>query len=144
MWASLMVNPTLLPNGDHTVFMSGINVETKGQTADLLHQFGWKADGILDLGDISTARRTEMLLPVWLRTWVVLRTAAFNFKIAPKDRTYYGAPIRATAQALAAQGFSLIRLCRSVLTDFSLSDGAHLVQPAFEEERTQEPAFGEG
>ena len=81
MWAGLMVNPALVADGDHTVFMSGNNAGAKAQTADLLRQFGWKAENILDLGDISTARGTEMLLPIWLRTWGVLGTGAFNFKV---------------------------------------------------------------
>lgn len=36
---------------------------------------------MIDLGDITTARGTEMLLPVWLRLWGALGTSAFNFKI---------------------------------------------------------------
>ncbi len=81
MWAGIMVNPALVASGDHTVFMSGNDAGAKTQTADLLQQFGWKTENMIDLGDISSARCTEMLLPVWLRTWGVLGTAAFNFKI---------------------------------------------------------------
>jgi hypothetical protein len=36
---------------------------------------------VIDLGDLSTARGTEMLLPVWLRLMNALGTPAFNFKI---------------------------------------------------------------
>lgn len=81
MWAGLMVNPNLVANGDHTVFMSGNHADAKAQTATILQQFGWKPENILDLGDISTARGTEMLLPIWIRTWGALGTATFNFKI---------------------------------------------------------------
>lgn len=81
MWAGLMVNPNLVAGGDHTVFMSGNDADAKAQTATLLQEFGWKGENILDLGDISTARGTEQLLPIWLRTWGALGTAAFNFKI---------------------------------------------------------------
>lgn len=34
-----------------------------------------------DLIDISSARGTEMLLPIWLRLWGALQKPNFNFKI---------------------------------------------------------------
>ena len=37
---------------------------------------------VIDLGDLSTARGTEMLLPIWLRLMGALGTPMFNFKIA--------------------------------------------------------------
>jgi 8-hydroxy-5-deazaflavin:NADPH oxidoreductase len=46
---------------------------------ELLQSFGHT--DVIDLGDISTARGTEMLLPVWLRLMGALGTPAFNFKI---------------------------------------------------------------
>jgi hypothetical protein len=33
------------------------------------------------LGDITTARGAEMLLPIWLRLWGVFKTPTFNYKI---------------------------------------------------------------
>ena len=36
---------------------------------------------IVDLGDLSTARGTEMLLPVWVRLYGALGTPMFQFKI---------------------------------------------------------------
>ena len=53
--------------------------EAKAAVTDLLRSFGW-AD-VLDLGDITAARGTEMLLPVWVRLFGVLQKPAFNFKI---------------------------------------------------------------
>jgi hypothetical protein len=40
---------------------------------------GWK--DVIDLGDITTARGTEMYLPIWLRIWGALGTGMFNVKI---------------------------------------------------------------
>lgn len=80
MNAHLMVQPTSLP-GDHNVFLSGNDAAAKAEAGQMLQAFGWKAAQILDLGDITTARGTEMLLPVWLRLWQALGTAAFNFHI---------------------------------------------------------------
>ena len=76
----IMVNPGLV-KGDHTVFMSGNDREAKAKVKSLLEDIGWNAKNILDLGDITTARGTEMLLPVWLRLWGALGTADFNFHI---------------------------------------------------------------
>lgn len=80
MTAHLMVNPASLP-GDHTVFVSGNDGQAKQETADLLTAFGWKQTNIIDLGDLTTARATEMLLPVWLRLYGVLKTPMFNFHV---------------------------------------------------------------
>lgn len=80
MNANLMVNPALLA-GDHHVFMSGNDAAAKTVTKELLNSFGWPDSNIIDMGDISTARGTEMLLPVWIRLWGALKTPMFNFHI---------------------------------------------------------------
>jgi 8-hydroxy-5-deazaflavin:NADPH oxidoreductase len=45
----------------------------------ILRSFGWR--DILDLGDITTARGTEMYLPLWLRLWGALGTGTFNISV---------------------------------------------------------------
>lgn len=75
----LMANPRLVADGDHHVFVCGNDAQGKAQVSELLPQFGWKH--ILDMGDITAARSTEMLLPIWLRLWGTLQTPMFNFKI---------------------------------------------------------------
>jgi hypothetical protein len=47
--------------------------------ADMLQTFGWKE--VLDLGDITAARGTEMLLPIWVRLMMKYQSPNFNFKI---------------------------------------------------------------
>lgn len=74
----VMVNPALVP-GDSDVFVSGNDAAAKARAIEMLKSFGWKAP--LDLGDITTARGTEMLLPIWLRLWGTLGKPEFNFKI---------------------------------------------------------------
>ncbi|MBO0933787.1 NADPH-dependent F420 reductase [Fibrella aquatilis] len=81
MWCGLMVNPTMLAGGEHTVFMSGNDADAKTQARGILTQFGWPEDSILDLGDITTARGTEMLLPLWLRIYGALGIGAFNIRV---------------------------------------------------------------
>ena len=40
----------------------------------------WKPGNIIDLGDITDARGTEMFLALWLRLWGVLGTPHFNIR----------------------------------------------------------------
>jgi predicted dinucleotide-binding enzyme len=77
--AALMVDPGKLAGGDHTIFVCGDSAAAKAEVTELLRGFGWR--DIIDLGDLSTARGTEMLLPIWLRLMTKLGTADFNFKI---------------------------------------------------------------
>jgi 8-hydroxy-5-deazaflavin:NADPH oxidoreductase len=79
MTAALMVNPRALADGDHSVFVSGDDADATKTVIELLKSFG-HTDPI-DLGGISTARGSEMLLPVWLRLMGALNTPMFNFKI---------------------------------------------------------------
>jgi 8-hydroxy-5-deazaflavin:NADPH oxidoreductase len=79
MNAYLMVDPTQLAGADHTVFVCGDDAEAKATVTELLRSFGWT--DIIELGDITTARGTEMLLPVWLRLFGALQKPIFNFKI---------------------------------------------------------------
>ena len=74
----VMVDPAK-SGGDPTMFISGNNNEAKEKVKGLLNQFGWK--DIIDLGDITTARGTEMLLPIWLRTYMATGNGYFAFKI---------------------------------------------------------------
>ena len=79
MNAYLMVNPALLP-GDHDVFICGNDAEAKATVANILKNwFGWRS--VIDMGDITAARGTEMLLPIWVRLWGVFQSPMFNFKI---------------------------------------------------------------
>lgn len=79
--APIMVNPQLVNHGDHDIFLSGNNAEAKAKVSALLQSFGWKAAHLHDLGDITTARGTEQILPIWVRLWGTLGTPLFQFKI---------------------------------------------------------------
>lgn len=81
MNCGLMVDPSLV-KGDHTVFLSGNDAGAKAEVKKLLASFGWTEKNMIDLGDISTARGTEQLLPVWIRLWGALGSPNFNFHIA--------------------------------------------------------------
>jgi hypothetical protein len=77
--AGIMVDPAGLRDGDHTVFVSGDDATAKAQVVALLESLGWT--DIMDLGDITTARGTEMYLALWVRLFGVLGTPAFSIKV---------------------------------------------------------------
>jgi predicted dinucleotide-binding enzyme len=81
MWCGLMINPKLVGNGDHINFISGNNQEAKTKVKMLLNQFGWADENILDIGDITGARATESMLPIWLKVMAITKNGAFNFKL---------------------------------------------------------------
>lgn len=81
MWCGLMINPALVGKGDHVNFLSGNDAEAKSKVKKLLNHIGWKDENIIDIGDISGARATESLLPIWLKVMGVLNSSAFNFKV---------------------------------------------------------------
>ena len=84
MWCGLMVDPAMIGSGNHNVFMCGNDADAKLKVSELLQQFGWNQQDIVDLGDITAARGTEMILPLWLRIMSSVGTGAFNFKIVKK------------------------------------------------------------
>lgn len=79
MTAALMVDPGRVAGGDHTTFVSGDDSDAKRTVVDLLTAMGHT--DVIDLGDLSTARAAEMLLPVWLRLMGALGTPYLQFKI---------------------------------------------------------------
>lgn len=75
----VMVNAGRVP-GDHTMFLCGNDASAKASVRELLtSEFGWR--DVIDLGDITNARATEALLPIWVRLWGVLKTGDFNLKV---------------------------------------------------------------
>lgn len=84
MTCGVMVDPAMVP-GDHNVFISGNDDAAKKRVADLLGEFGWKRENIIDLGDITTARGPEMILPVWVRLYGAFGNANFNFAVVRSE-----------------------------------------------------------
>ena len=80
MNAHVMVDPARVAGGDHSVFVSGNDADAKAAVTAILKGFGHR--DVIDLGDITSARGAEMILPIWLRIWGALGTGEFNFKIA--------------------------------------------------------------
>jgi len=78
--ANVMVNPSVVP-GEHDLFISGNDEEAKAQVSDLLQTFGWPANRILDLGDITAARGQEQYVALWVQLVGVTGGATFNIRV---------------------------------------------------------------
>jgi 8-hydroxy-5-deazaflavin:NADPH oxidoreductase len=78
---AVMIEPSRVP-GDHELFICGNDVTAKREVAKHLSEwFGWKTGNIVDLGDITNARGTELFLALWVRLWGVLGTPHFNIHV---------------------------------------------------------------
>lgn len=75
---SVMAHPEKLSDPG-TVFVSGDSAEAKSTVTGLLHEIGHT--DVLDLGDITTARGVEWMMPAWLRLVGALGTPEFNWKV---------------------------------------------------------------
>jgi len=78
----IMVEPSRVP-GNHNLFICGNDANAKKEVAKYLNDwFGWKIDNIIDVGDITTARGTEMMMPLWMRLFQgVIGHPHFNWQI---------------------------------------------------------------
>lgn len=76
---NLMVDANLVA-GEHDLFICGNDNAAKEQVKRLLREeFNWAS--IIDLGDITNSRATEMILPLWVRLYGYLQTPNFNIKV---------------------------------------------------------------
>jgi 8-hydroxy-5-deazaflavin:NADPH oxidoreductase len=78
--ADLMVDPAKVP-GDHVMPICG-DEGAKPTVIELLGEFGWPAERVIDLGDISGACGMEMYVTLWLGFMNSLGTAQFNIALA--------------------------------------------------------------
>jgi 8-hydroxy-5-deazaflavin:NADPH oxidoreductase len=76
----VQVNPAIVP-GDHSVFLGGNNADAKEKTKELLRLYGWKDKNMLDVGDITSSRGVEQILPLWVRLFSTLQNPMFNFNV---------------------------------------------------------------
>ena len=79
MTCLVMVDASKVP-GEHDVFVCGNDVAAKEKVKEILNSFGWKSP--IDLGDITMSRGVEMMLPIWVRLYGLMKSPMFNFKIA--------------------------------------------------------------
>jgi predicted dinucleotide-binding enzyme len=78
--AFLMVGPRQLADGDHSMLLCGNDAGAKAEVTKILTEwFGWK--DVVDLGDITNARGTEMWVVLWARMYGALKTPMFGMKV---------------------------------------------------------------
>lgn len=78
---TVMVDP-MRAGGEGTMFVCGNDANAKNDATVILNKFGWK--DVIDLGDITAARGTEMLLPIWVRLYGKFQHGDISFKIFRK------------------------------------------------------------
>ena len=77
----IMVAPERVP-GDHHLFICGNDASAKTAVTKYLSEwFGWKPANIVDLGDITNSRGTEMFLALWIRLFGKFGSPHFNLHI---------------------------------------------------------------
>jgi 8-hydroxy-5-deazaflavin:NADPH oxidoreductase len=77
----VMVEPASVP-GDHNLIICGNDATAKHEvTQRLIEWFGWKPGNIIDLGDITNARGTEMFLALWIRLFGLFKSPHFNIHV---------------------------------------------------------------
>jgi predicted dinucleotide-binding enzyme len=80
--AGLMVDARKVARGAHSLFLSGNDKDAKNKVAHFLtDNFYWKGDYLVDLGDITSARVAESIVPLWVQLWQALGTPMFNFRV---------------------------------------------------------------
>lgn len=79
MNCNMMVEPTKISEKTD-VFVSGNDIEAKTTVIGILRDwFGWRS--VIDLGDITTSRGVEMLLPLWFDLRRILPSDRFNIRV---------------------------------------------------------------
>ena len=73
----VMVDPA--KGGHPTMFLCGNDDSAKQSVTALLQSLGWR--DIIDLGDISKSRGTEMMMPIWLNLFGKFGKPHFGFKV---------------------------------------------------------------
>ena len=78
--APLMVNPSQVADGGHTMFVASDDADAGKQVAGWLTEwFGWQ--DVIRLDGLHNARGLEMWLPLWTRLYGALGTPMFNLKV---------------------------------------------------------------
>jgi len=96
---NVMVDPDRVGD-EHNVFLCGNDPRAKAEVRSLLAEsFGWPRSSMIDLGEISASRFTEMTVLLWIRlrqkfatTDVAFHVAGTPGRIAPTDRLTFTPP----------------------------------------------------
>lgn len=84
-YAEVMVDPARVP-GRHNIFVAGDDDDAKRVVRGVLGEFGWPADRVIDLGDITGARGAEMFARMYFTLAGALGTFDLNIAVHAKDQ----------------------------------------------------------
>lgn len=78
--ANVMVEPEVVGEGDHTMFVAGNDPDARAEIMQFLKtEFGWI--DVMDLGDLTAARGMEASLHLWLKLWASIGSLSFSIKV---------------------------------------------------------------
>ncbi|WP_066042333.1 NADPH-dependent F420 reductase [Herbiconiux solani] len=80
VYYEVMIDPARVP-GEHSIFVAGNDEAAKTMVSGILEQFGWPAGSIIDLGDITAARATEMYSRLFFALYGRLGSFDFNINV---------------------------------------------------------------
>ncbi|MEV6319568.1 NAD(P)-binding domain-containing protein [Nocardia sp. NPDC051787] len=80
VFCEVMVDPARVP-GEHTVFVAGDDADAKNTARELLSAFGWPERRVIDLGDITGARGSEMYMRLYFQLAGLLNTFELNIEV---------------------------------------------------------------
>ncbi|MEA5456935.1 NAD(P)-binding domain-containing protein [Sinomonas sp. JGH33] len=82
VFCEVMVDPGRIP-GEHSIFLAGNDDVAKKTVQGILDQFGWPAESILDLGDITGARAVEMYSRLFFTLAEMFGSFELNINVIP-------------------------------------------------------------
>lgn len=80
VYYQVMIDPTRVP-GPHSIFVAGDDSDAKRVVEEILREFGWPTESIIDLGDISGARGVEMYARLFFTLYNAFGTFDFNINV---------------------------------------------------------------
>ena len=80
VYYQVMIDPSRVP-GPHSIFVAGNDSDAKRTVDALLGEFGWLAESIIDLGDITGARGVEMYARLFFTLYNAFGTFDFNINV---------------------------------------------------------------
>ena len=80
VYYEVMIDPSRVP-GQHSIFVAGNDADAKTTVSGILEQFGWPAGSIIDLGDITASRATEMYSRLFFALYGQFGSFDFNINV---------------------------------------------------------------
>jgi len=76
LWENYIVDPTMMGDGQHTIFVSGDDNGAKQVVANIICRMGFLS---VDTGGIARSRNLEIMLDLWIKMFDGKTLFGFNF-----------------------------------------------------------------